>query len=86
MPTYVTFPPYLQKLQERQAMLQRCNLPEQQKEKWRKIVVAEMMSSEESDAADDDTIIVTLTTLFINHLRKCTCSYEISYLKSIRIL
>ena len=58
MPTYVTFPPYLQKLQERQAMLQRCNLPEQQKEKWRKIVVAEMMSSEESDAADDDDTII----------------------------
>ena len=39
-------------------MLQKCSLPEQQKEKWRKIVVADMMSSEESDAAADDTIIV----------------------------
>ena len=39
-------------------MFQRSNLPEQHKEKWRKVLVADMMSSEESDDADDGTIIV----------------------------
>ena len=39
-------------------MLQRCNLPELQKDKWRKVLVADTMSSEESDGADDDSIVV----------------------------
>ena len=47
----------VQKLQERQATLKMCTLPERQKEKWSKVIISDMMSSEESDA-DDETIII----------------------------
>ena len=48
----------VQKLQERQTTLKRSTLPERQKAKWSKVVIADMMLSEESDGVDDDSIIV----------------------------
>ena len=48
----------VQKLQERQATIKRNTLPEHQKEKWSKAIIADMMSSEESDGDDDYSIII----------------------------
>lgn len=42
----------LQKLDERKAALERANMDEGKKAKWREILVAEFMSSEESGAED----------------------------------
>ena len=47
----------VQKLQERQATLKKCTLPERQKEKWSKVIISDVMSSEESEA-NDETIII----------------------------
>ena len=49
---------FVQKLQARQATLKGSTLPERQKEKWSKAIIADMMSSEGSDGDDDDSIII----------------------------
>ena len=45
-------------VQKLQTILKKSTLPECQKEKWSKGVIADMMSSEESDGDDDNSIIV----------------------------
>lgn len=57
MTSKVTWP-FLQKLQERIATLNKAKLSEKDREKWSKVFVTEMMSSEESDDGDDSPIVV----------------------------
>ena len=65
----------VQKLQERQAIMKRSSLPERQKEKWSKVMIADMMSSEESDEGDETIVVKPLqwrssrVTVFQNHRR-----------------
>ena len=47
-----------QKLQERRATLTKSTMPQREKDKWGKVLVAEMMSSEESDLENEDIITV----------------------------
>ena len=40
--------------------MKRSSLPEQQKEKWSKVMIADMMSSEESDEGDETIVVKPL--------------------------
>ena len=48
----------MQKLQERKSQFQKCKIPDKEKAKWEKALVADLMSSEESSPENADKIIV----------------------------
>ena len=47
-----------QKLQEQRATLNKSSMPQKDRDKWGKVLVAEMMSSEESDEENEEVIAV----------------------------
>ena len=42
----------------RQSSLKKSSVSEREREKWRKVLIAELMSSEESNSEDEDTVII----------------------------
>ena len=48
---------YIQKLQERSAVLEKADMPSKDKDKWKKIFRADIMSSEESSLENDDIYV-----------------------------